>query len=315
MSKSFSLQNKKVWVAGHKGMVGRAAVRRLQQENCDILTADLDLRVQADTQNWLAAHKPDAVILAAAKVGGIAANSTYPAEFLYDNLMIESNVIDGAYKAGVEKLLFLGSSCIYPRAAAQPITEDALLTGSLEATNEPYAVAKIAGIKMCQAYQSQYGCNFISAMPCNLYGPDDTYHAENSHVIPALIMKICAAKEARKDHVEIWGTGTPLREFLYVDDLVDALVFLLQSYSEEEHINVGSGAEISIAGLAHMIASITGYKGELVFNADKADGTPRKLMDSGKLAALGWQPQTLLKEGLEKVIADYLQNHEVLNAA
>ena len=318
MTAPFSLQNKKVWVAGHNGMVGAATVRRLGREECDILTVDrgvLDLRRQKDVEDWLAVQKPDVVVLAAAKVGGIGANSTYPAEFVYDNLMIESNVIDAAYRQGVQKLLFLGSSCIYPREAAQPITEGALLSAKLEPTNEAYAVAKIAGIKLCQSYRRQYGCDFIAAMPCNLYGPGDTYHAEKSHVIPALMLKMKNAAEEGLDIVELWGTGTPLREFLYVDDLADALVFLLQNYSAEEHINVGSGKEITIADLARKIAAVVGYKGKIIFNSDYPDGTPRKLMDNSKIGALGWRARTAIDDGLCQSWQDYLVRTDVLKHA
>ena len=315
MSKCFTLQNKRFWVAGHRGMVGAAVIRRLGSESCHILTNELDLRVQADVESWLAANKPDAIILAAAKVGGIAANNAYPADFLYDNLMIESNVIHAACKAGVKKLLFLGSSCIYPREAAQPIAEDALLTGPLEPTNEWYAVAKIAGIKLCQAYRRQHGCNFIAAMPCNLYGPGDTYHPEKSHVIPALMMKMAQAQREGAAQIEIWGTGTPLREFLYVDDLADALVFMMKHCSQEQHINVGSGSEISITALAGMIADVTGYKGKIIFDSGKPDGTPRKLMDSGMLRDMGWAPQTPLRAGLEKAYQWYLEKYKVPDAA
>ncbi|MCB9989671.1 MAG: GDP-L-fucose synthase [Rhodospirillales bacterium] len=305
------MRNKKIWVAGHSGMVGDACVRRLAREDCDVLTvshADLDLRRQAETEAWLTAYKPDAVIVAAAKVGGIMANATQPADFLYDNLAIETNIIHGAYKAGVEKLLFLGSSCIYPREAPQPIAEGALLTGPLEPTNEPYAIAKIAGIKLCQSYRRQYGCDFISAMPCNLYGPGDTYHAENSHVIPALMMKLHAAKAAGQSSVTLWGTGHPLREFLHVDDLADALVFLLKHYADEPHINIGSGQEITIAALAGMVAGVVGYDGEIVFDPSKPDGTPRKLMDNTKVTAMGWQPITALQDGIEHAYVWYLEN-------
>lgn len=311
MKSIYGLRNKKIWVAGHSGMVGDACVRRLAREDCDVLTvshADLDLRRQAETEAWLTAYKPDAVIVAAAKVGGIMANATQPADFLYDNLAIETNIIHGAYKAGVEKLLFLGSSCIYPREAPQPIAEGALLTGPLEPTNEPYAIAKIAGIKLCQSYRRQYGCDFISAMPCNLYGPGDTYHAENSHVIPALMMKLHAAKAAGQSSVTLWGTGHPLREFLHVDDLADALVFLLKHYADEPHINIGSGQEITIAALAGMVAGVVGYDGEIVFDPSKPDGTPRKLMDNTKVTAMGWQPITALQDGIEHAYVWYLEN-------
>lgn len=314
MTASFALRNKRVFVAGHNGMVGAATVRRLQSEDCDILTipkTELDLRRQADVECWMAAQKPDAVVLAAARVGGIKANRDFPADFLYDNLMIEANIIHAAYKTGVEKLLFPGSSCIYPKHAAQPIAEGALLTGALEPTNDAYAVAKIAGIKLCQSYRRQYGCDFIAAMPCNLYGPGDTYDAGCSHVIPALMMKMHGAE----GDVTLWGTGAPLREFLYVDDLADALVFLLKNYSDESHINVGSGAEISIAGLSREIAAVTGFKGDIRFDPSMPDGTPRKLMDSGRINALGWRPRTPLREGLQKAYADYLKKVDRCDAA
>lgn len=314
MPESFTLRNKRIFVAGHNGMVGAAVMRRLQPESCEILTAsrsELDLRRQADTEHWMSAQRPDAVILAAARAGGIKANSDFPADFIYDNLIIEANVIHAAYKAGVKKLLFLGSSCIYPKHAPQPITEDALLSGALEPTNEPYAVAKIAGIKLCQSYRRQYGCDFISAMPCNLYGPGDTYDAQRSHVIPALIMKLHGAK----GDVRLWGTGAPLREFLYVGDLADALVFLLKNYSEEKHINVGSGEEISIAGLAREIAAVTNYRGGISWDSSMPDGTPRKLMDSSRINALGWRPRTGLRDGLGKACADYLERADLRDAA
>ncbi|MCB9990759.1 MAG: GDP-L-fucose synthase [Rhodospirillales bacterium] len=309
------MRHKRVFVAGHRGMVGSAVLRRLQDEDCRILTADIDLRDQAQTHDWLAHHKPDGIILAAARVGGIAANSTAPADFLYDNLMIESNVIHGAFQAGVRRLLFLGSSCIYPREAAQPITEEALLSGPLEPTNEWYAVAKIAGIKMCQAYRAQHGCDFIAAMPCNLYGPGDTYDAHRSHVIPALIMKMVQAKAEQAGAITLWGTGKPLREFLYVDDLADALVFLLQHYNGAQQINVGSGTELSIAALAKEIAAVVGYDGEILFDTAQPDGTPRKLMDSTRLYQMGWTPHTPLREGLEKAYAWYLESQDGIKDA
>lgn len=318
MTESFSLRNKKVWVAGHNGMVGAATVRRLAREECCILTMErsaLDLRAQADTQDWLAEHRPDVVIVAAAKVGGILANDTYPADFLYDNLMIEANIIRASFKAGVKKLLFLGSSCIYPREAEQPIKEEALLTAPLEQTNEWYAVAKIAGIKLCQAYRKQHGCDFIAAMPCNLYGPGDTYDEQNSHVIPALLMKMHKAKREGAAQVVLWGTGMPLREFMHVDDLADALVFLLKHYSDASPVNTGSGGEVSIRDLAGEIAQTVGYKGNILFDPEKPDGTPRKLMDSSRLHALGWQPRISLSDGLLQVYQDYLDRLEVQDAA
>ena len=300
--KTFNLQGKRVWVAGHGGMVGSAMVRRLSSEGCDILTApraELDLRRQADVEAWMADRRPDAVVLAAARVGGILANDTKPAEFLYDNLAIEANIIHAAWRIGVSKLLFLGTSCIYPRMAPQPMTEDALLTGPLEPTNQWYAVAKIAGIKLCQAYRRQYGCDFISAMPTNLYGIGDNFDLRESHVLPALLRKVHEAKEAGRDTVEIWGTGKAVREFLYVDDLSDGLVFLLKHYSDEQHVNVGSGAEVRIAQLAHLITEVVDWDGRLVFDATKPDGAPRKLMDSSRMSAMGWHPKTELSQGLQ----------------
>ena len=298
---SYSLAGKRVWVAGHGGMVGSAVVRRLASESCDIITTDraaLDLRRQAEVEAWLAENRPDAVFLAAATVGGILANDTRPAEFLYDNLVIETNIIHGAWRAGIEKLLFLGSACIYPKLAPQPMAEDALLTGPLEPTNEWYAIAKIAGIKLCQAYRRQHECDFVCAMPNNLYGPGDSYDLENSHVIPALIMKIDAAARAGEDEVVIWGSGTPRREFLYVDDLADALVFVMKAYSDEPHLNIGTGTDVTITELAVCIAEVIGYTGRFVYDDSKPDGTPQKLLSCDRLAALGWQARTDLKSGL-----------------
>lgn len=298
----YDLRNKRVWVAGHAGMVGGAVVRRLSREPvADIVTAtraSLDLRRQAAVEEWLEKVRPDAVVLAAAKVGGIFANDRYPADFLYDNLMIEANIIHGAAQVGIEKLLFLGSSCIYPKLASQPIVEDALLTGPLEPTNEWYAIAKVAGIKLCQAYRNQYGCDFISAMPTNLYGPGDNYDLETSHVIPALLRKAHEAKQAGTREMIVWGTGTPLREFMHVDDVADAIVFLLTQYSQRDHINVGTGDEVTIKELAQTVCEVVGYTGALTFDTDKPDGTPRKLMDSSRLAALGWRPKVALRAGL-----------------
>ena len=310
---SFALSNKKVWVAGHRGMVGSAVVRRLASENCTVVTAGrdtLDLRDQRAVFDWIAAERPDLVIVAAARVGGIHANDTYPAEFLYDNLIIEANLIEGARRAGVAKLVFLGSSCIYPKLAPQPIPEDALLTGPLEPTNEWYAIAKIAGIKLGQAYRRQYGMDCVSAMPTNLYGPGDNYHLANSHVIPALLRKAHEAKLAGDAELTVWGSGSPFREFLHVDDLADAVVFLAKEYSQDEHINVGSGSEVTIRDLAELVARVVGFAGRLVWDASKPDGTPRKLMDSGRLAALGWTAQIGLEEGLRRTYADFLA-HEV----
>lgn len=301
MTELYALAGKKIWVAGHKGMAGSAIVRRLASEDCEILTADrdaLDLSRQADVERWLTANKPDAVFLAAATVGGIMANTLRPAEFLHDNLVIETNVIHGAYRAGVTKLLFLGSSCIYPKLAPQPIPETAMLTGPLEATNEWYAIAKIAGIKMCQAYRRQYGCDFISAMPTNLFGSGDRYDLEQGHVVAALIMKIAAAKHLGKDTVELWGTGTPRREFLYVDDMADALVFLMKNYSGEDHVNVGTGTDITILELAQMISRVADWSGTFSLDTSKPDGTPRKVMDVSRLSAMGWKANTPLEEGM-----------------
>ena len=300
----------KIYIAGHKGLVGSAIVRRLQDSGYNNLimreSKELDLRDSLAVKKLFETEKPDYVFLAAAKVGGIHANDTYPAEFLYDNLMIEANVIHQSYLVGVKKLLFLGSSCIYPKLAEQPIKESSLLTGPLESTNEWYAIAKIAGIKMCQAYNKQYGTNFISVMPTNLYGINDNYHPENSHVLPALIRRFHEAKISNTQEVVIWGTGKPLREFLFADDLADACVFLMDNYSENEHINIGSGKEISIRGLAETVAEVVGYKGKLVNDISKPDGTPRKLMDSSKLFDLGWKPKIEFTDGIKIAYEDFL---------
>ncbi|HSG33606.1 MAG TPA: GDP-L-fucose synthase [Sphingomonadaceae bacterium] len=303
----FELAGKRVYVAGHKGMVGSALVRRLETEECEILTAPrgLDLREQAAVRDWFAANAPDAVILAAAKVGGILANDTLPAEFLYDNLMIEANVIEAAYRQQTGKLLFLGSSCIYPRLAPQPIAEEALLTGPLEPTNEWYAIAKIAGIKLCQAYRKQYGCNFISAMPTNLYGPGDNYDLQSSHVLPALIRKAHEARLAGAASFPIWGTGSPRREFLHVDDLADACVFLLKAYDGYDPVNVGSGDEVTILELAALVSEVVGFEGSIETDPSKPDGTPRKLLDSSKLAAMGWQRSIPLRQGIEAAYREF----------
>jgi len=318
-SSEYNLAGKRVWVAGHRGMAGSAIVRRLGEENCEILTvarAEVDLRRQADVEAWMAAKKPQAVFLAAATVGGIMANATRPAEFLYDNLAIETNIIHAAWKTNVEKLLFLGSSCIYPRLAQQPMSEDQLLTGPLESTNEWYAIAKIAGIKLCQAYRRQYGCDFISAMPTNLYGPGDNYDLKQGHVAAALQIKVHRAKTTGVPHIELWGTGTPRREFLFVDDLADALVFLMKGYSGESHVNVGTGADITIRELAELIARIADYHGEIVYDRSKPDGTPRKVMDVSRLAALGWKAKTPLEEGFRKAYRWYIENAaETVSAA
>jgi GDP-L-fucose synthase len=295
----------KIYIAGHRGMVGSALVRRLMEEGfINLVTrtsSELDLRSQQDVAEFFTHEKPDYVILAAAKVGGIQANNIYRAEFLYDNLMIESNVIHQAYLNGVQKLLFLGSSCIYPKFAPQPLKENALLTGELESTNEPYAIAKIAGIKLCDAYRSQYGCNYISAMPTNLYGPHDNYDLKKSHVLPALLRKFHEAKEANAPEVEVWGTGTPRREFLHVNDLADACYWLLENYNEPGLVNIGTGTDLSIQELAELVQRIVGYKGAIRFNSEYPDGTPRKLMDVSKLAGLGWTATIGLEEGVQAV--------------
>lgn len=308
----YSLEGKKIWVAGYRGMVGSAIVRRLASEDCEILTAGrdtVDLRRQAEVEQWMKETRPDAIFLAAAKVGGILANDTYPADFLYDNLMIEANIIHTAAQIGVGKLLFLGSSCIYPKFAKQPMDESQLLTGELEPTNEWYAIAKIAGIKLCQAYRKQHGHNFISAMPTNLYGPGDNYDLKTSHVIPALIRKMHEAQGAGSPTVEIWGSGTPKREFLYVDDLADALVFLMTRYNGYDHVNVGVGEDLTIRELAETIRDVVGFKGDLAFDASKPDGTPRKLMDVSRLNALGWHAGTSLRDGLAMAYESFLAGH------
>lgn len=308
-AKAYTLQGKSVWVAGHTGMVGSALVRRLASEGCQVLTVrrqDVDLRRQADVEHWMEAARPQAVFVAAAKVGGIWANETYPADFLYDNLMIEANILHAAARSGVEKLVFLGSSCIYPRLAPQPIPEAAMLSGPLESTNQWYAIAKIAGIKLAEAYRKQHGCDFVSAMPTNLYGPGDTYDERSSHVIPALIRKAHAAKLANAPHMVVWGSGTPLREFLHADDCADALVHIMRVYSDDEHINVGAGTDLSINDLARMVCEVVGFQGGIVNDTAKPDGTPRKLMSGVKLAALGWTPRIGLREGLAHAYADFL---------
>jgi GDP-L-fucose synthase len=299
-------KDSKIYVAGHRGLVGSAIVRRLSKEGFTrIITRtskEADLRNQKAVEDLFAAEKPEYVFMSAAKVGGIMANNTYRADFLYENLMIESNVIHQSYVHGVKKLLFLGSSCIYPKLAPQPLKEESLLSGFLESTNEPYAIAKIAGIKLCENYRTQYDCDFISAMPTNLYGPNDNYDLTNSHVIPALIRKFCEAKINGEPAVEIWGTGKPLREFLHVDDLADACLFLMLNYSELQFINIGTGEELTIKDLALLIKDIVGYNGDLEFNAGKPDGTPRKVMDVSKLSRLGWEYSIQLRDGLKQVI-------------
>jgi GDP-L-fucose synthase len=302
----------KIYIAGHRGMVGSAVHRRLKKEgfeNFVFRTSDeLDLRDQEAVADFFAKEKPAYVFLAAAKVGGIIANNTYRAEFLYDNLMIQSNVIENSYRQGVKKLLFLGSSCIYPKLAPQPLKEEYLLTGLLEHTNEPYAIAKIAGIKLCDAYRSQYGCNFISVMPTNLYGPNDNYDLKNSHVLPALIRKFHEAKVNDQPEVTVWGSGNPRREFLHADDMADACVFLMKNYSEEGLINIGGGEDLTIKELAEMIKKITGYKGNIIFDSSKPDGTPRKLMDVSKLSALGWKASIDLRPGIKAVYEEKFIN-------
>ena len=308
---SYPLAGKRVFVAGHKGMVGSALARRLAQSDAELLTADrraLDLRDQAATQAWFAAERPQAVFLAAAKVGGILANNSRPAEFIYENLVIETNLIEAARQSGVEKLLFLGSSCIYPKFAPQPIPEEALLTGSLEPTNEWYALAKIAGIKLCQAYRRQYGCNFISVMPTNLYGPNDNFDLETSHVLPALLKKTHLAKRAGAAELPIWGSGTAQREFLHVDDLADACVFVMERYDGESHLNIGTGSDVTITDLALRIAAIVGWQGRLAHDLTKPDGTPRKLLDVSRIHSLGWRAEIPLPEGIRQTCAWYLDH-------
>ena len=304
----FDLAGKRVWVAGHKGMVGSAIVRRLASEDCDVLTVDrteLDLTDQRGVLGWMHNNRPQVVFLAAARVGGIHANNSQPVDFLRDNLLIETAIFTGAESVGVEKLLFLGSSCIYPKHAEQPIKEEALLTGALEPTNEWYAIAKIAGIKLAQAYRQQFGCDFISAMPTNLYGPGDNYDPLGSHVLPALIRKVHEAKQSGSP-VTVWGSGSPLREVLYVDDLADACVHLMRNYSDSLHINVGSGEEVSILELTRLVMEVLGHDGDIVMDASKPDGTPRKLMDSARLKAMGWSPKVSLRDGISRAYHSFL---------
>jgi GDP-L-fucose synthase len=304
-------KNSKIFVAGATGMVGSAIVRKLRKEGFENIlvraSSDLDLRNQQAVQQFFSTEKPEYVFLAAAKVGGILANNVYRAEFLYDNLMIESNIMQAAYANGVTKLLFLGSSCIYPKLAPQPLKEDYLLTGLLEPTNEPYAIAKIAGIKLCEAYRDQYGCNFIAAMPTNLFGQGDNYNLQTSHVIPALLHKFHDGVVNQSKNVEIWGTGSPLREFMYVDDLADACVFLMENYNDKLFVNVGTGEEASIKDLAMLIKEVTGFEGGIVFDTSKPDGTPRKLMDSSRIHDLGWRHTISLREGLTKAYEYFLE--------
>lgn len=312
MSSICNLAKMRVFVAGHRGMVGSALVRRLASEDCTILTVDrtqVDLRRQDDVEQWMTRERPQIIFLAAAKVGGIVANNSYPADFLYDNLIIEANVIHSAHKVGVQKLLFLGSSCVYPKFSAQPIEESALLTGPLEPTNEWYAIAKIAGLKLCQAYRGQHKNDFISVMPTNLYGPGDNFDLENSHVLPALMHKIHTAKCRKSDSITLWGSGQPYREFLHVDDLADACVFLMKEYSEAEPINVGSGEELTIRSLAETIAAVLGWSGRLEFDISKPDGTPRKLVNTSRLSKMGWQARTDLRQGISETYDWFCKTH------
>ena len=308
---AYELAGKRIWVAGHRGMVGGAVVHRLARENCTILTAtrsELDLTRQAEVERFVRSEKPDAIVLAAAKVGGILANDTYPADFIYDNMLIETNMIGAAHAADVNRLLFLGSSCIYPKLSPQPITEDALLTGPLETTNQWYAIAKIAGIRMIQAFRRQHGRDYIAAMPTNLYGPGDNFDLRNGHVLPAMIRKAHEAKIARAETLTIWGTGTPRREFLHVNDCADALVFLLRGYSGAEHVNVGSGEDLSILELAELVCRVVGFEGRIVHDLTKPDGTPRKLMSATKLRSMGWAPRIGFEEGLAGTYQWFLDN-------
>ncbi len=299
----------KIYVAGHRGMVGSALVRNLKAQGYTNLIhkthQELDLCIQQDVNTFFEERKPDYVFLAAAKVGGIQANNTYRADFIYENLMMQNNIIHAAYKNKVNKLMFLGSSCIYPKLAPQPLKEEYLLTGELEYTNEPYAIAKIAGIKMCESYHKQYGCNYISVMPTNLYGPNDNYDLNNSHVLPALLRKFHEAKENQAPSVTVWGTGTPLREFMHADDMADACVYLMKNYNGEKFVNLGVGEDISIKGLAHLIKETVDYKGEILFDSTKPDGTPRKLMDVSYLHSLGWTHKINLEQGIKNVYADF----------
>ncbi len=314
----YSLAGKTVFVAGHRGMVGSAIARRLQAEEADIVTlsrGELDLRDQATTTAWIEQVRPQAIFLAAAKVGGILANQTYPADFLYDNLMIEANIIHAAHRAGVEKLLFLGSSCIYPKFASQPMSEDSLLSGALEPTNQWYAIAKIAGIKLAEAYRQQHGCDFISAMPTNLYGPGDNFDLQSSHVMPAIIRKAHEAKLRGDSEIVVWGTGTPKREFLHVDDCADACVHLMKTYSDVTHVNVGSGEDVTILELTEMVCQAVGFQGRIVHDLSKPDGTPRKLMSAQKLRALGWQPQITLEHGIAGAYQWFLDHYNEARGA
>ncbi len=310
---NFSLSGKRIFVAGHTGMVGSAIVRLLNNIDCEILTVssqELDLKQSSKVDKWFDEHRPDAVFLAAAKVGGILANSSYPADFLIDNLSIQNSVITNAFKYKVKKLMFLGSSCIYPRNAKQPIKESSLLTGILEPTNEAYAIAKIAGIKLCQFYRKQYGVDYVSVMPTNLYGPGDNFHPKNSHVVAALISKFYEAVKLNKEEVIIWGTGKPLREFMHVDDLAEGLIFLMENYSEYEHVNIGTGKEISITEFAKIIKNISGWKGKIKFDDSYPDGMPRKVMDINKISKLGWYSKIELEVGLKQAYKWFIDNYD-----
>ena len=314
---TYDLTGKRVWVAGSRGLVGSALTRRLARENCVLLATDravLDLQAHQEIERWIEEKRPQAIFLAAAKVGGIIANKLHPADFLYRNLMIELGVIHAAYKFGVEKLLFLGSSCIYPREADQPIVEEALLTGPLEPTNEAYAIAKIAGVKLCQSYRRQYGSDFISVMPTNLYGPNDNFHPEHAHVPAALMLRFDKAKLEGLPHVVVWGSGSPRREFLFVDDLADACVFLMKNYSGDIPLNVGVGKDVTIKAFAELVRSVVGYQGEIVYDAAYPDGAPRKFLNVDKLSSLGWTAKTELKEGLAHTYRWYCENREKLRA-
>ena len=307
----FNIKGKKIWVSGHNGMVGRAVVKTLKNYDCEILTVDrheLDLSRQQKVEDWMAAHKPDAIVICAAKVGGILANDTYPADFIYSNIILETNIINAAYEQKVKKLVFLGSSCIYPKLAEQPIKENDLLSGHLEETNQWYAIAKIAGIKLCQAYRKQHGCDFISAMPTNLYGPHDNFNLETSHVIPALIRKTCEAKAANASELIVWGSGTPRREFLHVDDCAEGIVFLLENYSNDSHVNLGTGQDVTIYELAELIKEAIEFKGNIVFDPSKPDGPPQKCLDVSLMKSLGWQSRIMFHEGLQDTVKWFYKN-------
>ena len=307
----FNIKGKKIWVSGHNGMVGRAVVKTLKNYDCEILSVDrheLDLSRQQKVEDWMAAHKPDAIVICAAKVGGILANDTYPADFIYSNIILETNIINAAYEQKVKKLVFLGSSCIYPKLAEQPIKENDLLSGHLEETNQWYAIAKIAGIKLCQAYRKQHGCDFISAMPTNLYGPHDNFNLETSHVIPALIRKTCEAKATNASELIVWGSGTPRREFLHVDDCAEGIVFLLENYSNDSHVNLGTGQDVTIYELAELIKEAIEFKGNIVFDPSKPDGPPQKCLDVSLMKSLGWQSRIMFQEGLQDTIKWFYKN-------